>query len=161
MSRPLQITIHETVSELEKLLKLTMTASKKERLQMLYWLKIGKVKTRQEVAELLHRSEATITRWLKSYRESGLTTLLEDKRAPGKKAVISTAAIAKLQERLQQPQAFKTYKEVHTWLECECGVKASYKTVHKLLRYKLKVNLVAKDYRTIKSDIKQTFPPSQ
>ncbi len=157
MSRPLQITIDETVSELEKLLKFNnMTACKKERLQMLYWLKIGKVKTRQEVAELLHRSEATITRWLKRYRESGLATLLEIKHPPGKKSVISTSAIAKLQERLQQPQKFKTYKEAHRWLECECGVKASYKTVHKLLRYKLKVNLVAKDkyHRTIKPEIK-------
>lgn len=153
MSRPLQITIDETVLELEKLLKFKMTASKKERLQMLYWLKIGKVKTRQEVAQLLHRSEATITRWLKSYRESGLNALLKDKHAPGRKGVISKVAIAKLQERLRQPQPFKTYKEIHTWLQYECGVKASYKTVHKLLRYKLKVKLVDKNPRTFKSNM--------
>lgn len=151
MARPLLVTIHETPLELEKLLKLNMAASKKERLQMLYWLKIGKVKTRQEVAQLLHRSEATITRWLKKYREFGLAALLEDKHAPGKKAVISKAAIAKLQERLRQPQAFKSYKEVQRWLESECGVKASYKTVHKLLRYKLNVKLVTKIDQTIKS----------
>ncbi|MBP0035920.1 MAG: hypothetical protein J7524_22630, partial [Roseofilum sp. Belize BBD 4] len=42
----------------------------KERLQMLYWLKTGKVSTRKELTERLCRNEATSNRWLKKRQES-------------------------------------------------------------------------------------------
>lgn len=46
-----------------------------------------------------------------------------------------------LQQRLQQPQGFHSYGEVQQWLEQECEVQAAYKTVHKLVRYKLQAKL--------------------
>jgi len=67
MTRPFQIEISESQQELEKALKHATTASSKERLQMLYWLKSGQVNSRQ-VAEL-GRNQATITRWLKKYKD--------------------------------------------------------------------------------------------
>jgi len=69
MTRPFQIEISESQQELEKALKHATTASSKERLQMLYWLKSGQVNSRQAVAELLGRNQATITRWLKKYKD--------------------------------------------------------------------------------------------
>lgn len=56
---------------MELALKYATEASNKERLQMLYWLKSGKVTTRQASAERLGRDEATITRWLKKYKDGG------------------------------------------------------------------------------------------
>jgi transposase len=150
MSRPLKLTIHETQEELEKRLKAQTTASGKERLQMLYWLKKGQINSRKELVERLNRGEATITRWLKKYREGGLETLLEVKRAPGKETVVPKEAIACLQERLQQPQGFKSYGEVQQWLERECGVAAKYKTVHKIVRYKLRAKLKVPRPRSLK-----------
>ncbi|MBW4667289.1 MAG: hypothetical protein KME60_07555 [Cyanomargarita calcarea GSE-NOS-MK-12-04C] len=47
MSRPFQIDISESLSELEKALKYAHSASSKERLQMLYWLKSGQVTSRR------------------------------------------------------------------------------------------------------------------
>jgi transposase len=60
-----------------------MSATGKERLQMLYWLKRGIAKNRKELAQLLQRNEATISRWLLKYRCGGLAKLLEVKRVPG------------------------------------------------------------------------------
>jgi len=64
MSRPFQIEISESQEELEKALKYATSASSKERLQMLYWLKSGQVSSRQALAKRLGRDEATITRRL-------------------------------------------------------------------------------------------------
>ena len=47
MARPLNITITESREELERRLQHETDARQQERLQMLYWLKRGLVKTRQ------------------------------------------------------------------------------------------------------------------
>jgi hypothetical protein len=62
MGRPFQIDISESLEELEKALKHAHSASSKERVQMLYWLKSGQVNSRRSLAERLGRDEATISR---------------------------------------------------------------------------------------------------
>jgi hypothetical protein len=64
MARSIQLTIHESQQELEHHLSNQRSATGKERVQMLYWLKVGIAKNRKELAQLLHRNEATISRWL-------------------------------------------------------------------------------------------------
>ena len=78
MARPLNITITESREELERRLQHETDARQQERLQMLYWLKRGLVKTRQEIAHLLNRNDSTVTRWLNDYRDGGLRQLLGD-----------------------------------------------------------------------------------
>ena len=63
MARPLQVTIVESREELERRLDAQITATGKERLLLLYWLKLGIVNSRTDLVKLLHKSEATITRW--------------------------------------------------------------------------------------------------
>ncbi len=70
MSRPFQIEISESQEELEKALKHAITASSKERLQMLYWLKSGQLSSRRSLAERLGRDQATITRWVRKCNTS-------------------------------------------------------------------------------------------
>ena len=82
MSRPFQVEIVESCEVLEKAFKSARTASSKERLQMLYLLKSGQVSSRKELASLLGRDQATITRWLRKYKEQGLKSLLEVKSPP-------------------------------------------------------------------------------
>ncbi len=81
MSRPFQVEISESQEELEKSLKYATSASSKERLQMLYWLKTSQVSSRQALAERLGRDKATITRWLRKYKDGGGSSLLEVKHA--------------------------------------------------------------------------------
>lgn len=141
MARPLKLSILESQEELEHRLDRQTTATGKERLQMLYWLRIGVVNSRQDLVKLLHKSEATITRWLSMYKSGGLTALLEVKHAPGNSSSIAIDAVSRLKERLKQPQGFSSYKQVQQWLEQECGVTAAYHTVHSLVRYKLQAKL--------------------
>lgn len=141
MARKLLVRITETAEELEKRLKANSTGSGKERLLMLYWLKLGEVKSRKELAMRLHRNDAKITRWVSLYKKGGVKALLKVSHPPGNKAIVPPEIVEKLKEKLQQPQGFKSYREVQQWLKQDAGVTAAYKTVHKLVRYRLKAKL--------------------
>ena len=141
MTRPFQIEIHESQQELEKALKHATTASSKERLQMLYWLQSGQVTSRQGLAVLLGRDKATITRWLKKYKDGGRSGLLSVKQAPGQPAIVSGEALERLKQRLQDPQGFQSYGQIQKWLGSEFKLNIAYKTVYQLVRYRLKAKL--------------------
>lgn len=65
----------------EQQLKHSRTASQKERLQMLWWLKTGQITQHKTLAERLGRDGSTVTRWLQKYRQGGLSELLTIKSA--------------------------------------------------------------------------------
>ena len=57
-----RVKIFESAEELHKLLRKQKTALGKERIQALYLLKIGQVKTIQDLAVVLGRRSATVQR---------------------------------------------------------------------------------------------------
>lgn len=67
--------------------------------------------------------------------------MLEVKTAPGKRALIPDTVMNQLQKRLNQPEGFKSYSQIHEWLTQECQVVVAYKTVHKIVHYKLNAKL--------------------
>lgn len=141
MARYLKLEITETAEYLEKSLKNAKSASQKERLQMLWWLKTGQVRQHHQLSQLLGRSPASITRWLQQYRQGGLAKLLEVKTAPGAQKKIQGEALEKLKHRLKSPEGFSSYKAIVTWLDEECGLKVKYDTVNRFVREKLKADL--------------------
>ena len=141
MARPLSITITESREELEQRLQHETEARQQERLQMLYWLKRGLVKSRQEIAQLLNRDDSTVTRWLNDYREGGIRQLLEIKTAPGAARVIPPEVMEQLQARLAEPTGFPSYKAIWQWLRQECHIEVEYKTVYRIVRYELNAKL--------------------
>lgn len=136
-----KLDIIETQKELKTLLAQQKTASRKERVQALYLFKIGQVKTVKELAVAIGRDRITVQRWLQKYRCSGIAGLLAVKKGGGRKRAIPQAALMALQQRLQDPEAFRSYGEIQVWLKQEHGVDASYKVVHATVRYKLKTKL--------------------
>jgi hypothetical protein len=72
MARQLILALAESAESLEQQLKNSRTASQKERLQMLWWLKTGQVTQDQTLAEGLGRDGSTVTRWRQKYRQGGL-----------------------------------------------------------------------------------------
>ena len=84
MANKLKVQIQETVEELEHRLERATTAASKEKLLVLYWLATQKIKIREEIATILKRDESTIYRWLRAYKQGGITELLRVKKAPGK-----------------------------------------------------------------------------
>jgi len=141
MPRSLQLEIAESVEYLKKSYKQAHTASHKERLQMLWWLKSGQIKQHQELSYRLGRDGSTISRWLQKYRHGGIAALLEIKTAAGRTPEIRGDALEKLQARLNQPEGFRSYGEIVQWLEQECGLSVDYKTVHQTVRYRLGAKL--------------------
>ena len=122
-----KVKIFESAEELHELLLKQKTGLGKERIQALYLLKIGQVKTIQDLAVVLGRGTATVQRWLKAYTESGIT--------------INTDVRDQLLKELADPQGFKSYEEIRTWLKAVEGVEASYKVVHDTVRYQMKAKL--------------------
>lgn len=136
-----KLEIKETVEELRQLLRKQKTGSNKERIQALYLLKMRQVKTVQHLAEVLGRGRITLQRWLRLYREGGLSSLLEQKKSPGRPKIISEAVRSQLKKELLVEQGFKSYQEIRTWLRAVEGVEASYKVVHDTVRYQMKAKL--------------------
>ena len=61
MARQLILAIAESAQSLEQQLKNSRTASQKERLQMLWWLKTGQVTEHKTLALRLGRDGSTVT----------------------------------------------------------------------------------------------------
>jgi putative transposase len=88
MAGVFKLKITETASELKILPFQQKTAFGKERVQALYLLKLRKVKTVQELALHLGRNRTTCQRWLRRYRQGGVSELLEQQVRLGRKPEI-------------------------------------------------------------------------
>ncbi|MEH2096335.1 helix-turn-helix domain-containing protein [Nostoc sp.] len=136
-----KVEIKESVEELHELLLKQKTASSRERIQALYLLKMGQVRTIQDAAVVVGRERVTVQRWLKTYTELGINGLLSTKKSPGRPPIIDGSARVQLLKELEQPLGFKSYEEIRTWLKAVEGVEASYKVVHDTVRYRMKAKL--------------------
>ncbi|MDB9527338.1 hypothetical protein PN498_15165 [Oscillatoria sp. CS-180] len=108
---------------------------------MLWWIKTGQVSQRQELNQRFGRSPATLTRWIASYRNGGLSALLEEKTAPGAVPKIQGESLEKLKQRLASEEGFSSYGAIVEWLKQECGLELKYNTVNRFVREKLKTKL--------------------
>jgi transposase len=150
--RPFQVTVVESIDQLEKSLHHARSASQKERLQMLVWLKQGEVTSRSELATRCRRDNATITRWIARYKKGGLSALLTARRAPGASRKIQGEALEKLKARLAQPEGFHSYREIQQWLEQTCQLAVEYGTLYRVVRYELKAKPKVPRPRALKQD---------
>ena len=141
MSGVIKINITESKSELKKLLNKQKTPKKQQRIQVLYLLKTNQAESIGHLASLIGRHKVTISRWLTLYRQGGLERLLEIGKSSGRTSLISEDIKQKLREELQEPEGFDSYKEIQLWLKSIYNIEASYYTVHKIVRYKLKSKL--------------------
>ncbi len=68
MGNSFQVEVSESREQLQHRLRHAVTATTKERLQMLYWIKTKAIATRQELSQRLERDESTVYRWLQRYK---------------------------------------------------------------------------------------------
>jgi len=78
---------------------------------------------------------------LSSYLSGGMTELLYQKQPSGKPRIINSETLDTLEKKLQEPEGFNSYNEVHQWLTSCCEIEVSYRTVHQWARYRLKGKL--------------------
>ncbi|MDJ0747211.1 MAG: helix-turn-helix domain-containing protein [Xenococcaceae cyanobacterium MO_167.B27] len=142
MSGRVKIEINESEETLKQLLKNASTPQEKERIQTIYWLKIKTVETVKQIAIMLGRNRVTVQKWLHKYRTGGMNLLLERKKnLGGRPTSIPTDVIEKLKEELQKSEGFQSYGEIQVWLKTCFDIDVAYRTVHQLVRYKLKSKL--------------------
>jgi transposase len=135
------VIITETADELKAIMHAQIKAKIKERIQALYLLKAGIVNDIGLLAYLLGRAESTVRLWFARYQASGLSGLLAWNYHGGKPPALSETILDALRLRLQQPEGFRSYGEIQAWLAQEYGLEIPYKTVHKIVHYKLKAKL--------------------
>jgi len=130
--------ITESEEELHQRLKAERDVRKRQRVEMLYILRTGQVKTRQKVAELLGVHRHSVGSWLSAYERGGLQEVCTIHKAPGKTPRVSSSALEALKVRLEAPEGFSSYGQIQQYLSKEHGVDLSYSRVHTLVRYELK-----------------------
>lgn len=147
------IEVKESLDDLALQLRQAETASAKERLQVLYWLKQENAPSISVIAKANGKHRNTVQMWLSMYREGGIEAMLEVRKSPGGVRVIPQWAEVALAKRLQEPEhGFHSYGEVQQWLEETLGVEAEYHAVYQMTRYRLKAKLKAPRPEHIKQD---------
>ncbi|MBW4627346.1 MAG: helix-turn-helix domain-containing protein [Brasilonema octagenarum HA4186-MV1] len=153
MVRVCQLNIKETGEELHTLLNQQKTAIGFQKVQTLYLFKTGQLKTIKDIAVAIGSHRVTVQNWLHKYRQAGILGLLEVRHGGGRQKIIPPEAIAVLEERLKDPNnGFKSYGEIHKWLQEFYGVKVDYKTVYATVRYQLKAKLKVPRRQSVKKD---------
>lgn len=126
------------------------------KVQALYLLKTGQVETVSNLSDYVGVHRVTIQRWLKTYREEGLTKLLAVKPRSGRPRKMNASAIALLKERLKNKRkGFKSYGEIQRWLENNHQIKVNYHTLYHWVRYQLKAKLKVPRKSAAKKDEEQ------
>ncbi len=113
---------------------------KKEYKRYIY-IKSNQVKNIAELAKILARKRITIHRWLRLYREGGISNLLSERKSTGRPPIITKEVRERLEKELQNPEGFKSYEEIRQYLKAVEGIEVSYKVVHDLVHYQMKAKL--------------------
>ena len=149
------IDVKESLEDLAEQLRQVETATAKERLQVLYWLKQDNAPSISAIAKAVGKHRNTVQTWLSNYREGGVRAMLEVKKSPGGVRVIPQWAETALAKRLQESDGFQSYGAVQQWLAQTLGVEAEYHAVYQMTRYRLKAKLKVARPQNYKQDSEQ------
>jgi transposase len=140
MGKPLP-KIQENIDELERMLKTEKNKHKRDRIQALYLIKTEQAKTRIQIAKMLSVNRNTIGIWLNIYEKQGLSKLLPINTKPNRKLSIPPGILNQLEQKLKEPEGFKSYKAIQLWLGDEFSLHIPYRTVNSIVRNRLKAKL--------------------
>ena len=152
MTGKLKIEISESIGTLSNLLKQEKNPQKKARIQVLYWIKTNLAETIGHLSALSGKHRTTVSRWLSSYREGGISQMMNIYKSSGRKPEISPEIQQALINELTEKEGFSSYKEIQIWLYTIHNLDVSYKVVHDTVRYRLKAKLKVPRRSNIKKD---------
>jgi transposase len=139
-----RIEVRETAAELEGLIQKQSHPKLKERLQVLYLLKLPEPMSISGIAKVIGRHRGSVQEWLSQYRSGGLEKFLHIGQSTGRPRAIPGWAVTSLKKRLDDPEGgFGSYTQVQQWLSETLNIEAEYGTVHHLVRYRLGAKLKA------------------
>ena len=155
MGRTLKVEIKETERTLKQLLHQQKSGRLRERVQVLYGLKTQQVPSALAAAILIGRDYSTVKRWLRIYRHQGIHELLRLHSGGGKSLSLTPEILAALEQQLQQPQGFDSYKAIQIWLKQTYGRELLYSTLQNLVHNRLKARLKVVRPQSTKRDESQ------
>ena len=135
--------ITESVEDLKSFMNTAKDATQNDRIRPLYLLKSGEAKNRIDVVCMLGMCRKTIGQWLSKYEAGGLEGLLERRYAPGRQPYMTPDQLDTLRAKLNEPEGFSSYVEIHRYVietfDVEMSYNAIYALVHDRWHAKLKV----------------------
>ena len=150
--------IVQSQEELEALLKANRDPQVQRRVHLLLLIRTGAVKTRLQAARHFHVHRNSIRNWLQIYAKEGIAQLMEIGQGvpPAEQRALPEEAYRAVRVRLRENGFPGGYIEVQRWLGQTFGLDIPYKTLHGILRYRLKAKLK----RARPSHVKKTKPTS-
>jgi transposase len=135
--------IVQSQEELEGLLEANRDARVQRRVHLLLLVRTGAVKTRAHAARHLRVHRNSIHNWLKIYEKAGIEGLLriEQGAPPSEQKTLPDEVYQAVQARLAENGFPNGYVEVQRWLKQAFELEVPYKTVHGIVRYRLKAKL--------------------
>ncbi len=134
--------INLTLEEIKALLRAQKNSTNRNKLQVLYWLKLGEVQTITRASELLGVHRTTAQRWWKEYKQGGINQLLEQKQRTGRPSAIPSEVIEGIQKQLsQKPEGFKSYKEIQAWVKSQYQFDVKYSTLYHQICHRIKAKI--------------------
>jgi len=128
MRPKLKITGPGTFEQVREAFKKETNPLRRRKLQAIRLAFLGE-HTTEQIAGIVDCSKASVTNWVRSYREGGMKRLLQDRRRSGRNPSLDERAVAELLKGLREGR-WKRIKEIRQWLEKEHGAVLSYRGVH-------------------------------
>lgn len=134
--------IKESAEELKDLLTHERSAKRRNRLHLLFLIRSGEVKSREEAAARLIVHRNSVWTWLEAYKAGGLEQMLRiGKTGPKPVQKSLPPPVFNALEKQVRGEGFSGYTHAQEWLRTGFGCDLPYSTVHKLIRYRLSAKL--------------------
>lgn len=134
--------IKESAEELKNLLTHEHSAKRRSRLHLLFLIRSGQVKNREEAAARLVVHRNSVWNWLEAYKAGGLEQMLRiGKTGPKPVQKSLSPPVFNALEKQVRGEGFSGYTHAQEWLRTEFGCDLPYSTLHKLIRYRLGAKL--------------------
>lgn len=115
MGRVSKIEIKESTADLLKLIRLEKRPLVQARLQAVYLYQNGQ--DYNTIGEQLGYERHTVGKWLRQYRQEGLSGCQQLEMGKKSGSLISGKALAALEDKLtSSTDYFTSYKQIHLWL---------------------------------------------
>lgn len=135
MSKKINFTLSESISELKSLRKKANSYRIEQRLLFLIYKDDNKFKTREDLAEYLNVSEGTLRNWSKTYVESGLNGLLKISSGGANNVKITSELHKQLESKLHNStDPLLGYHHAVRWVRDEFGIELQYNTLRTYMK---------------------------
>src|SRR4028119_1153569 len=142
MARQLIVVIAESAESLEQQLKNSRTASQKERLQMLWWLKTGQITQHQILAKGLGRDGSTVTGVVAKVSSGRIVRIVGPQECTRKIAPLESRGSCRITKKTgtaTRLQKLRRNPGVALWETYQLNL--TYPTVYHWVHYRLKAKL--------------------